>query len=70
MEERDKQWTMASPHKLDRWLNLLRGGIDMMLLILCGIHVCTNITSTNPLDDVWYVLFMMCILKVTDNLNK
>jgi len=70
MEEHDKQWTMASPHKLDRWLNLLRGGIDMILLILCGIHVCTNITSTNPLDDVWYVLFMICVLRVIDDVDR
>ena len=57
-----KQYT-----KIDRLLPLLKGIINMLLFLLCGIY---SFTDMGDINDVWFVLFMVCMLRLVEGVDK
>jgi len=53
--------------KTDRFLLALKGGINMLLFLLCGIY---SFTSMGDINDVWFVLFMLCMLRLVEGVDK
>ena len=57
-----KQYT-----KIDRLLPLLKGIINMLLFLLCGIY---SLTDMGNIEDVWFVLFMVTMLRLVEGVDK
>ena len=57
-----KQYT-----KIDRLLPILKGGINMLLFVLCGIY---SLTDMGSIDDIWFVLFMVTMLRLVEGVDK
>ena len=57
-----KQYT-----KIDRLLPLLKGIINMLLILLCGIY---SLTDMGTIDDIWFVLFMVTMLRLVEGVDK
>ena len=53
--------------KIDRLSLILKGGINMLLFLLCGIY---SLTNKGTIDDVWFVLFMLCMLRLVEGVDK
>jgi len=53
--------------KIDRLSLILKGGINMLLFVLCGIYSFTNM---GDIQDVWFVLFMLCMLRLVEGVDK
>jgi len=53
--------------KTDRFLLALKGGINMLLFLLCGIYSFTNM---GDIQDVWFVLFMVCMLRLVEGVDR
>ena len=53
--------------KLDRFLPLLKGIINMLLFLLCGIY---SLTDMGSIDDVWFVLFMLTMLRLVEGVDN
>ena len=53
--------------KLDRLLPLLKGIINMLLFLLCGIY---SLTDMGSIDDIWFVLFMLTMLRLVEGMDN
>ena len=53
--------------KIDRLSLILKGGINMLLFLLCGIY---SLTNSGNIDDVWFVLFMVTMLRLIEGVDK
>ena len=53
--------------KIDRLLPLLKGVINMLLFLLCGIY---SLTDMGSIDDIWFVLFMVTMLRLVEGVDK
>ena len=53
--------------KLDRFSLALQAGINMLLFLLCGIY---SFTDMGDINDVWFVLFMVCMLRLVEGVDK
>ena len=53
--------------KLDRLSLILKGSINMLLFVLCGIY---SLTDMGTIDDVWFVLFMLCMLRLVEGVDR
>ena len=60
-----KQYTKRT--KLDRFSLTLQAGINILLLILCAIY---SFTDMGNINDVWFVLFMLCMLRLVEGVDK
>ena len=60
-----KQYTKTT--KIDRFLPALKGVINMLLFLLCGIY---SFTDMGDINDVWFVLFMVCMLRLVEGVDK
>jgi len=57
--------TNPKPSRLERWSNILRGVIDVLLFMLCGIHTVLY-SNLEPWNDVWFVLYIICLFRIVD----
>ena len=53
--------------KTDRFLLALKSGINMLLFLLCGIY---SLTDMGSIDDIWFVLFMVTMLRLVEGVDK
>ena len=53
--------------KMDRLLLALKGVINMLLFLLCGIY---SLTDMGSIDDIWFVLFMVTMLRLVEGVDK
>ncbi len=53
--------------KTDRLLLALKGGINVLLFSLCGIY---SLTDMGTIEDVWFVLFMVTMLRLVEGVDK
>ena len=53
--------------KIDRFSLALQAGINMLLFLLCGIY---SFTDMGDINDVWFVLFMVCMLRLVEGVDK
>ncbi len=53
--------------KTDRLLLALKGGINMLLFLICGIY---SLTDKGSIDDIWFVLFMVTMLRLVEGVDK
>ena len=53
--------------KLDRFSLALKGGINMLLFLLCAIY---SFTDMGNINDVWFVLFMLCMLRLVEGVDR
>ena len=53
--------------KINRLLPLLKGSINMLLFLLCGIY---SLTDMGNINDVWFVLFMVTMLRLIEGVDK
>ena len=60
-----KQHTKTT--KLNRFSLALKGGINMLLFVLCGIY---SLTNKGTIDDIWFVLFMLCMLRLVEGVDR
>ena len=69
MLDPNKQGTFANnkTSKLDRLLPLLKGIINMLLFLLCGIY---SLTNKGSIEDIWFVLFMLTMLRLVEGADK
>ena len=64
---KEKAKPYAGITKLDRLLPLLKGSINMLLFLLCGIY---SLTDMGSIDDIWFVLFMVTMLRLVEGVDK
>ena len=69
MIDPNKHGTFANnkTSKLDRLLPLLKGVINMLLFLLCGIY---SLTNKGSIEDIWFVLFMLTMLRLVEGVDK
>ena len=60
-----KQYTKRT--KFDRFSLALKGGINMLLFLLCAIY---RFTDMGNINDVWFVLFMLCMLRLVEGVDR
>jgi len=60
-------FTNTKTSKLDRLLPLLKGIINMLLFLLCGVY---SLTDMGNIDDVWFVLFMLTMLRLVEGVDN
>ena len=60
-----KQYTKRT--KIDRFSLALKAGINMLLFLLCGIY---SFTNKGTIDDIWFVLFMLCMLRLVEGVDR
>ena len=53
--------------KIDRFSLALQAGITMLLFLLCGIY---SLTDMGSIDDIWFVLFMVTMLRLVEGVDK
>ncbi len=68
MLDPNKHGTFANnkTSKLDRLLPLLKGVINMLLFLLCGIY---SLTNKGSIEDIWFVLFMLTMLRLVEGID-
>jgi len=54
-------------NKLDRFSHILKGGINMLLFVLCAIY---SFTDMGDINDIWFVLFMLCMLRLVEGVDR
>ena len=69
MLDPNKHGTFANnkTSKLDRLLPLLKGVINMLLFLLCGIY---SLTDMGSIEDIWFVLFMLTMLRLVEGVDN
>ena len=69
MLDPNKHGTFANnkTSKLDRLLPLLKGVINMLLFLLCGIY---SLTNKGSIEDIWFVLFMLTMLRLVEGVDN
>ena len=69
MIDPNKHGTFANnkTSKLDRLLPLLKGVINMLLFLLCGIY---SLTNKGSIEDIWFVLFMLTMLRLVEGVDN
>tara|TARA_R110000824_G_scaffold1758_1_gene8742 strand:+ start:68 stop:253 length:186 start_codon:yes stop_codon:yes gene_type:complete len=53
--------------KIDRLSLALKAGINLLLFTLCAIY---SFTDMGDINDVWFVLFMLCMLRLVEGVDK